>query len=90
MVYRTPSAPVRTSLDIDGTPTVNAGRYADPNCRLRLNAAGQPLAIRRIVALGQPGSFASTRYQVVKHDGITALSGSALRAWENCRSHPVN
>lgn len=84
------NAPTSRSLDIEGTPTVNAGRYEDPNCRLRLNSKGQPLAIRRVVALGQPGSFATERHQVVMPSGIIALSGSSFRAWDRERGNPVN
>jgi len=84
------SAPSSRSLDLEGTPTVNAGRYEDPNCRLLLNSKGQPLAIRRVVALQQPDSPAVSRYQVVTPRGITALSHSYFRAWEEKRAHPVN
>lgn len=68
MQYTSDAPPVR-SLDVEGTPTVNAGRYEDANCRLRLNSKGQPLAIRRVVSLGQPGSFATDRHQVVMPSG---------------------
>jgi len=90
MLYRTTEAPVRTSLNVDGTDTANASRYDDANARLRLNAKGQPVAIRRVVALGQPGSFATQRYQAVTPRGIVSLSHSSLKVWEEKRSHPVN
>jgi hypothetical protein len=89
MQYTSDAPPVR-SLDVAGTETVNAGRYRDANARLRLNQKGQPVAIRRVVSLGQPGSFARHRYQVVTPAGIRAFSGSKIRTWEEKRSHPVN
>ena len=89
MLYRTKDAPVRTSLNVDGTDTANAGTYQDANCHLRLNRKGQPVAIRRVVALQQPGSPAVRRYQAVIPRGIVSLSHSSLKAWEQ-RSHPVN
>ncbi|PQJ26753.1 hypothetical protein BSZ35_19080 [Salinibacter sp. 10B] len=89
MLYTSDIPPVR-SLDVEGTPTVNASRYEDANCRLRLNSKGQPLAIRRVVSLGQPGSFATNRHQVVMPSGIVALSGSAFRAWDRAIGRPVN
>ena len=90
MLYRTNDAPVRTSLDLAGTETVNAGRYDDPNARLRLNGRGQPVALRRVVSIGQPGSFAQTRYQAVTPARVVSLSHSSLSAWVDNRSHPVN
>jgi hypothetical protein len=83
-------APSTRSLDVEGTPTVNASQYEDANCRLRLNSKGQPLAIRRVVSLGQPGSFATQRHQVVMPSGIVALSGSSFRAWDRVHGRPVN
>lgn len=85
-----PIAPPSRSLDVAGTETVNAGRYRDANCRLRLNGQGLPVAIRRVGAIGQPGSFASQRYQVVKPNTVVSLSRSSLSAWEEERAHPVN
>jgi len=90
MLYSTTEAPVRTSLNVDGTDTANASRYDDANARLRLNGRGQPVAIRRVVALQQPGSPAVRRYQAVTPRGIVSLSRSSLRAWTEQRSHPVN
>lgn len=84
------NAPSTRSLDVEGTPTVNASRYEDANCRLRLNSKGQPLAIRRVVALGKPGSFATQRHQVVMPSGIIALSGTKMRAWDRKYGRPVN
>lgn len=85
-----PSASPSRSLDVDGTPTANHSRYQDANCRLRLNRKGQPVAIRRVVSIGQPGSFASQRYQVVTPRRIVSLSHSALRSWESQYGRPVN
>ena len=90
MLYRTKDAPVRTSLDLADAETVNAGAYDDANARLRLNGQGQPVAIRRVVALGQPGSFATQRYQAVTPRGIVSLLHSSLKAWDEKRAHPVN
>ena len=89
MLYRTKDAPVRTSLDLASAETANAGRYQDANCRLRLNGQGLPVAIRRVVSLGQPGSFARQRYQAITPRTVVGLSHSSLKAWEQ-RSHPVN
>lgn len=86
----TSDAPSVRSLDVAGTDTVNAGRYRDANARLRLNRQGLPLAIRRVVSLGKPGSFAQQRHQVVKPDRIVALSGSSFRAWDRAFGQPVN
>ena len=58
--------------------------------RLRLNSKGQPVAIRRVVALQKPGSPAVRRYQAVTPRGIVSLSRASLKAWEEKRSHPVN
>jgi hypothetical protein len=90
MLYRTTEAPVRTSLDVASTDTPNAGTYDDSNARLRLNSKGQPVAIRRVVALQQPGSPAVSRYQAVTPRGIVSLSHSSLKAWDEKRAHPVN
>ena len=90
MLYQTQDAPVRTSLDLAGTETVNAGTYDDPNARVRLNGQGLPVAFRRVVSLGQPGSFAQTRYQAVTPARVVSLSHSSLSAWVDNRSHPVN
>ena len=70
--------------------TENGHRYQSPNARLRLNGQGRPVAIRRVVTIGQPGSFASQRYQVVKPNGVVGLSHASLSSWEEKRSHPVN
>ena len=90
MLYSTAEAPVRTSLDLADADTPNAGTYDDSNARLRLNRKGQPVAIRRVVALQQPGSPAVSRYQAVTPRGIVSLSHSSLKAWTEQRSHPVN
>ena len=84
------SAPTSRSLDVAGTDTANVSRYDDPDARLRLNAKGQPVAIRRVVSLGRPGSFATQRYQAIKPDEVVGLSRSSLKAWEEKRAHPVN
>jgi hypothetical protein len=70
--------------------TVNGARYRDANARLRLNGQGRPVAIRRVVALQQPGSAAVQRYQAVTPRGVVGLSHASLSSWEEKRSHPVN
>ena len=90
MLYRTKDAPVRTSLDVASTDTPNAGTYDESNARLRLNRKGQPVAIRRVVALQQPGSPAVSRYQAVTPRGIVSFSHSSLKAWTEQRSQLVN
>ena len=90
MLYRSTEAPVRTSLDLASAETANAGAYDDANARLRLNGQGRPVAIRRVVSLGQPGSFARQRYQAVTPRGIVSLSRSSLKTWDEKRAHPVN
>lgn len=86
MQYSVDAPPVR-SLDVAGTETVNTGAYASPNCRLRLNGQGLPIAIRRSVSIGKPGSFATQRYQVVAPRKVVSLSHSSLKTWD---AHPVN
>jgi hypothetical protein len=89
MLYRSEGPPV-LSVDIASTTTPNRRRYQNPNCLLRLNGQGRPVAIRRVFSIGQPGSFARRRYQVIKPNGIVALSHSVLRTWMERRAHPVN
>jgi hypothetical protein len=89
MLYTSDAPPVR-QLDVSGTPTANAGRYERPNCRLYLNGQGLPIAIRRVVSLGKPGSFAQHRYQAIAPNGIVALSPSSVSAWVEKRGRPVN
>lgn len=79
-----------SSLHPSRSNTENGHRYQSPNARLRLNAKGQPVALRRVVSIGQPGSMASTRYEAVTPRGTVSLSHSSLSAWESERSHPVN
>jgi hypothetical protein len=89
MNYDPDASPVR-SLGVASTPTPNGRRYHDPNCLLRLNRQGRPVAIRPVKGVGQPGSFASRRFQVIKPNGIVALSRSALIAWMKEDARPVN
>jgi hypothetical protein len=70
--------------------TENGHRYQSPNARLRLNGQGRVVAIRRVVALQQPGSAAVQRYQAVTPRGVVGLSHASLSSWEEKRSHPVN
>lgn len=82
-----PETSTSRSLDVAGTETINASAYVSPNCRLRLNDKGQPVALRRVVSIGQPGSFATQRSQVVTPDGVVSLSRSSLKARD---APPVN
>jgi hypothetical protein len=84
------SAMSNPQLSPSRSDTENGHRYQSPNCRLRLNGQGRPVAIRRVVALQQPGSAAVTRYQAVTPRGVVGLSHSSLSAWVSKRSHPVN
>jgi len=60
--------------------TVNAGRYRSPNARVGIAAVnGLPIAFRRVCAIGQPGSFATTRFQSVTAGKITGLSAGKMR-----------
>jgi hypothetical protein len=80
MEYTT-DAPAVRSLDVAGTPTTNAPAYSrrNTNARVRLNPDGLPVAIRRVVALSAPGSFATSRYQVVTPQGVTDVPASRAR-----------
>jgi hypothetical protein len=68
------SAPSRSN-------TVNGARYGRgrSNSIVRLNPDGLPVALRRVVALGQPGSFACDRYQLVTPRGVTDVPASRAR-----------
>lgn len=89
MLYSTPDAPVRKEINTR-TQSKNEHQYESPNARLRLNSNGRPVAIRRVIALGQPGSFARKRYEAVIPDKVVSLSHVSLTAWEEKRSNPVN
>ena len=76
MLYRTKDAPVRTSFDVASAKTANAGRYSEPNARVRLASCnGLPIAFRRVTCMNA-GSFATRRVQAVTAKGITDLSSS--------------
>jgi hypothetical protein len=90
MLYRTKYAPVRTSLDLAGTETANAGTYDDANARVRLAATnGLPIAFRRIVLM-KAGSFATRRVQAVTAKGITDLSSSEAERLLQEATIPLN
>jgi hypothetical protein len=56
---------------------------------VKLNPQGLPVAWRRIVALGQPGSFATQRYQLITPIGIRDVTAErAARQKGAC--HPLN
>jgi hypothetical protein len=70
--------------------TVNAGRYKRPNARVGIaRCNGLPIAFRRVSAVGQPGSFATTRIQAITAAGITPLSAAKARRLMNTL-HPLN
>jgi hypothetical protein len=71
-------------------PTPNARRYRSPNARVGIaKCNGLPIAFRRVVALSQPGSFATTRYQGVTAHKITPLSAGQMRSLA-AELHPLN
>jgi hypothetical protein len=56
---------------------------------VKLNPQGLPVAWRRIVALGQPGSFATQRYQLITPIGIRDVTAErAARQKDACQ--PLN
>ena len=70
--------------------TVNAGRYNRPNARVGIaRCNGLPIAFRRVRAIGQPGSFATTRYQAITAAGITPLSLAKAKRLTKAL-HPLN
>jgi hypothetical protein len=70
--------------------TVNAGRYRHANARVGIAACnGLPIAFRRITVIGQPGSFATTRFQSVTAAKITGLSAAKMRRLAR-QLHPLN
>ncbi len=85
-----PAVTMSNSEQYPSRSTVNGARYRDANARLRLNGQGRVVAIRRVVALQQPGSAAVQRYQAVTPRGVVGLSHASLSSWEENRSHPVN
>ena len=90
MLYSTTEAPVRTSLDVAGTDTANAGRYSEPNARVRLAACnGLPIAFRRVTCMNA-GSFATRRVQGVTAKGITDLSSSEAERLLKEATIPLN
>jgi hypothetical protein len=70
--------------------TVNAARYQHANARVGIaKCNGLPVAFRRVVALSQPGSFATTRFQGVTAHKITPLSAGQMRSLA-AELHPLN
>jgi len=90
MLYRSTEAPVRTSLDLADAETANAGRYSQPNARVRLAACnGLPIAFRRVVRMNE-GSFATQRWQAVTAKGTTALPSSKAERLHEKATVPLN
>jgi hypothetical protein len=83
--------PTVRSLDVAGTKTPNRGRYrrGRTNAIVKLTPQGLPVAWRRIMALGQPGSFATQRWQIVTPKGVTDVPSSTARAQQQ-RCQPLN
>jgi hypothetical protein len=76
-------------FDVDATPTVNRGRYDRPTALILNNPTGLPIAFRRVAGIGQPGSFLTTRVQVVTPRGVSSVSRAASTTLiEAC--HPLN
>ena len=90
MLYRTKDAPVRTSLDVASAETANAGRYSEPNARVRLAACnGLPIAFRPVTCMNT-GSFTTRRVQGVTAKGITGLSSSEAERLLEEATIPLN
>ena len=90
MLYRSTEAPVRTSLDLADAETANAGRYSEPNARVRLAACnGLPVAFRRVVMMNS-GSFATQRWQAATAKGTTALPSSEAERLHEKATIPLN
>ena len=90
MLYSTTEAPVRTSLDLASAETANAGRYSQPNARVRLAATnGLPIAFRRVTCMSA-GSFATRHVQGVTAKGITDLSSSEAERLLEEATIPLN
>jgi hypothetical protein len=89
MMTNSENHPSVRSLDVAGTKTPNRGRYARADATVKLNPQGLPVAWRRIVCLGQPGSFATQRYQLVTPIGIRDVTAErAARQKDACQ--PLN
>lgn len=71
--------------------TVNGRRYRNANARVRIAGCnGLPIAFRRVVSIGQPGSFATQKWQGVTAKGITSLSGTAAQRLHDAATVPLN
>lgn len=80
MIYTSDAPPVR-SLDVEDTPTVNAGRYRRPNAQVYINPDGLPVAFRRVRVL-KPGTFAGARrLQIVTPRRVASLSRTVFEAY---------
>ena len=85
----TSDAPSVRSLDVAGTPTVNAGRYRQANAQVLLNPQGLPVCFRRVRVL-RPGTFAgASRLQVITPKGTRSFSRSLFSAYRD-RCAPLN
>ena len=85
-----PTAPPSRSLNLASAETSNAGRYSEPNARVRLAACnGLPIAFRRVTCMNA-GSFATRRVQGVTAKGITDLSSSEAERLLQEATIPLN
>jgi len=76
------------SFDIQSTPTPNEKGYRHPNCAMRLNPDGLPVAWRRA---GGPsdGSFPSTQFQLVTPRGVSTVAAEVMERQKKACS-PLN
>lgn len=71
--------------------TVNGQRYRHANARVVIaRCNGLPIAFRRIVVVGQPGSFAGVKAQAVTAARITPLSKATAQRLIDTASFPLN
>jgi hypothetical protein len=88
MLYTSDAPPVR-SIDVEGTPTVNARRYRRPNAQVLLSPQGRPIALRRVRVL-KPGTFAgASRLQLITPRKTRSVGRKVFDAWR-ARCHPLN
>jgi len=83
------SAPSVRSLDVAGTKTPNRGRYARADATVKLNPQGLPVAWRRVCAIGQPGSFAAQRWQIITPRVVKDVPSSTARVQKEA-CYPLN
>jgi len=71
--------------------TANGRRYRNSNARVRIAGCnGLPIAFRRVVSIGQPGSFATQQWEAVTPKGVTSLSGADAQRLHDAATVPLN